>query len=157
MGVLNRTNWKIVTTEEISGSIFASASFGKLYLEDESTHEKMTIKYRTIGFGLGKGPPVGAAWSDKENPSGGFENVGVTPGHSFGWWSFPVRGYMIGVGISAGVVGSALGMDLTGGGVTAVLFGMLPVFAGVRIWGMGKGACPGVGATVALALFEQES
>jgi hypothetical protein len=61
---------------------------------------------------------------------------------------------MIGVGASAGVVGSILGMDVTGGGLTAVLFGMLPVFAGVRLWGFGRGALPGLGITGGIAVFE---
>ena len=61
---------------------------------------------------------------------------------------------MIGVGVSSGVVGSILGMDVTGGGLTAVLFGIAPVFAGVRIWGLGRGALPGASFSGGLAVFE---
>ena len=63
---------------------------------------------------------------------------------------------MISVGASAGVVGSILGMDINGGGLTVVLFGILPVFAGVRIWGFGQGALPGAGMFGGLALFQTE-
>ena len=34
---------------------------------------------------------------------------------------------MIGVGASAGILGSILGMDITGGGLTIALFGQVPV------------------------------
>jgi len=47
-------------------------------------------------------------------------------------------------------------MDVTGGGLTAVLFGILPVFAGVRIWGFGRGALPGAAMSAGLAVFEVE-
>ena len=46
-----------------------------------------------------------------------------------------------------------MGMDVTGGGVTVVLFGQIPVFAGIRLWGFGNGALPGVGFTGGLAHF----
>ena len=52
-------------------------------------------------------------------------------------FSFPCRGYMIGVGASAGILGSILGMDITGGGLTIALSGQVPVFAGIRLWGFG--------------------
>ena len=45
-------------------------------------------------------------------------------------------------------------MDVTGGGLTAVLFGIAPVFAGVRIWGLGRGALPGASFSGGLAVFE---
>ena len=60
---------------------------------------------------------------------------------------------MIGVGASAGILGSILGMDITGGGLTIALFGQVPVFAGVRLWGFGRGALPGAGFTAGLAHF----
>src|SRR5215475_14591901 len=118
MSILLRTDWKLDTSEETSGSVFATLAFGKLYLSNVSTGEKMTIKYNCISIGAGKGLPVGANWSNASDPSGGFDNVGVMPGKYFGSLSFPCRGYMIGVGASMAVVGSILGMDVTGGGLS---------------------------------------
>jgi hypothetical protein len=152
--VMYRTPWKVDTTEETSGSFFATVAFGALYLSNEDSGETMKIKYRSVSIGAGKGLPVGASWSNKTDPSGGFDNVAVIHGRYFSEFSFPCRGYMIGFGGSAAVVGSILGMDVTGGGLTAVLFGIAPVFAGVRIWGLGRGALPGAGASAGLALFE---
>ena len=153
MGVMSKTPWKIVSSEEKSGSLLISLSFGKLYAEHDTNGEKMVISYRCLSIGAGKGPPAGASWSETTDPSGSFDNIGVVTGKSFSELSFPCRGYMIGVGASAGVVGSILGMDVTGGGLTAVLFGQLPVFAGARLWGGGRGVFPGAGFTGGLAHF----
>lgn len=154
MGLLTPTSWRIDTSEETSGSVIISLALGKLYARDEATGEEMTIGYRCLSLGMGKGPPAGAAWSKKTDPSGQFENIGVvSQGKSFGAFSFPCRGYMIGVGASSGVIGSIFGMDVTGGGITAVLFGQVPVFAGVRLWGLGNGALPGAGFSGGLAHF----
>lgn len=116
----------------------------------------MTVKYRCANVGAGKGPPVGAAWSNISDPSGGVDRVGVVLGHYFGPMSFPCRGYLFGAGASSGVLGSILGMKVTGSGVAVALFGIVPVFAGVRLWGFGRGALPGVGLSGGLALFQLE-
>lgn len=149
---LLRTDWKIVTTEEVSASLILSLSSGCLYAENEFSGEEMAINYRCFGLGVGKGAPVGANWSSKYDPCGGFDNVGVVAGRYFGHVTFPCRGYIIGVGASSGVLGSILGMDVSGGGVTAVLFGRTP-FAGVRLWGFGRGVLPGTGFTCGLTWF----
>jgi hypothetical protein len=47
-------------------------------------------------------------------------------------------------------------MKVTGSGVAVALFGIVPVFAGVRLWGFGRGALPGVGLSGGLALFQLE-
>jgi hypothetical protein len=52
---------------------------------------------------------------------------------------------MLGVGTSSGVLGSILRMDITGGGLSAALFGRAPVFAAVRLRRFGRGALPGAG------------
>lgn len=89
MGVL-RTPWKVVTTEESSGSLILTIAFGKIYLEHEKTGEKMTIKYNCVSVGAGKGPPVGANWSNTSDPSGALDdNVVVTEGYSFSDLKFP--------------------------------------------------------------------
>jgi hypothetical protein len=154
MGLLLRTDWKLDTSEEKAGSFFATVAFGKLYFSNVSSGEKMVVKYRSISIGDGKGLPAGANWSNASDPSGGFDNVGVVHGHYFGPMSFPCRGYMIGIGASSAVVGSILGMDVTGGGLSVAIFGILPVFAAIRMWGLGRAAIPGVGAAAGLALFE---
>jgi len=156
MGILLKTDWKLDTSEEKSGSLFATLAFGKLYFSNVSTGEKMTVKYNYISIGAGKGLPVGANWSNAKDPSGGFDNVGVMPGKYFGPLSFPCRGYMIGVGASMAVVGSILGMDVTGGGLSIVIFGVVPVFAAVRMWGLGRAAIPGAGTAAGLANYELE-
>jgi hypothetical protein len=100
---------------------------------------------------------LGSAWSRVTDPSGGFENVGVSPDRYFGFLPFPCRGYMFSVGATTAVIGSILGMDVTGGGVMVVLFGQVPVFAGVRIWGLGRAALPSAGFSGGLAHFWTDS
>ncbi|WP_266158723.1 hypothetical protein [Dyella silvatica] len=153
MGMMYDSGWSIDTTEEISGSILFGVSSGKIYMSNASEGDSMVVSYRCVSVGAGKGPPVGAAWSKKTDPSGGFDNVGVLPGQLFDCMSFPCSGYMFGVGASAGEIGSILGMDVTGGGVSIALFGMWPVFAGVKLWGLGNGVLPGAGVTGGLAHF----
>ena len=153
MGLI-QTHWARDTSEEKSVSLLATVAVGALYFKNTATDETMKVNYRSVGLGAGKGLPAGANWSNKKDPSGQFSNVGVIPGRNFDWFSFPCHGYMIGVGASAGVLGSILGMDVTGGGLTAVLFGMWPVFGGIRIYGLGRGALPGAGMSAAVAVFE---
>lgn len=152
MGMLN-TPWKVETTEEKSGSLFIALSFGKIHLIHETSNEKMIISYRCLSLGMGKGPPIGYSESKTSDPSGGVDNVQVVQGRNFSDFSFPCRGYLIGVGASSGIIGSILGMDITGGGLSVALFGQLPVFAGVRLWGFGRGALPGAGFNGGLAHF----
>lgn len=148
-----RSPWKFETSEEKSGSLFLGLSFGKLYFVNETSNEKMVVSYRSLNVGMGKGPPVGYSESSKTDPSGAASNVSVVEGRNFDYFSFPCRGYLIGVGASSGIIGSILGMDVTGGGLTIALFGQIPVFAGVRMWGFGRAALPGAGFTGGLAHF----
>jgi hypothetical protein len=159
MGLMIQTPWKVVTSSEKSGSLIVGLAFGDLYFQNEDDGEELTVHYRCLSLSAGTGAPkaIGAAWSKKTDPSGGFDNVGASPGRDFGSHIFPCRGYMFGVGASAAVVGSILGMDVTGGGVTAVLFGQVPVFAGVRMWGLGRAALPGAGISGGLAHFWTDS
>jgi hypothetical protein len=151
-----RTQWKVVTSEETSGSLVLSISWGKIYLVNENDKDDtLTIKYRCISAGESKGPPVGANWSSTSDPSGGVGNVSVVDGHYFGHLSFPCHGYMIGVAASLGVAGSIAGLNRTGGNLTEVLFGMAPVFAGVRLYGLGHGVTPGIGFGGGIAVFEE--
>jgi hypothetical protein len=147
------TPWKFDTSEENSTSLFLSYSSGRIFAHNENDGEEMVINYRCLSIGNGKGPPFGFSLSRKQDPSGGFDNIGVRPHRYFGPLAFPCRGYMIGVGATSGIVGSILNMDITGGGVTIVLFGQAPVFAGVRIWGGGRALLPGAGFTGGLAHY----
>jgi hypothetical protein len=156
MGLLLKTDWEYVTGEESSASLVASVAWGKLQFKNPTTSETLNLKYRCVSFGQGKGLPVGANWSNTSDPSGQFDNVGVVSGRSFSFASFPCHGYMIGAGASSGVVGRVLGMDVTGGGVTVVIFGIWPVFAAVKVWGLGRAAFPGAGLAAGLAVYEEE-
>ena len=149
------TPWKVETTEEKAGSLVIGVSFGKIHLTHETTNEKMIVSYRCLMLGLGVGGPKGIGYSESKtsDPSGGVNNVQVVQGRNFDSFQFPCRGYMLGVGASGGIIGSVLGMDITGGGVTVALFGQLPVFAAVRLWGFGRGALPGAGFSGGLAHF----
>jgi hypothetical protein len=159
MGLMLQSAWKVVTSMEESGSFFIGLAFGKLYFHNEDYGEDLTVHCRCLSFGTGWGGPkgLGAAWSRVTDPSGGFENVGVSPGGYFGFLSFPCRGYMFSVGAMTAVVGSIMGMDVTGGGVMVVLFGQVPVFAGIRIWGLGNAALPSAGISGGLAHFWTDS
>jgi len=151
---LYETTWSLETSEETSVAVFASVSTGKLYFVDESSGEKLVVKYRCIAFGHGKGLPVGANWSKTTDPSGDVDNVIQVKGRTtFSPFAFPCYGYMIGMGASAGVVGSIMHMDVTGGGLTIAFFGAPSSFAAIRLWGFGRGALPGVGIGAGLASF----
>ncbi|MGO4260768.1 hypothetical protein [Lysobacter sp. TAB13] len=153
MAIMYDSGWSIDTSEETQGSLFFGVASGNIYMSHAASGDSMVVSYRCVSVGAGKGPPVGVSWSKKTDPSGGIDNVGVMPGRYFGSLAFPCRGYMIGVGASSGVVGSILGMDVSGGGVTMAVFGMWPVFAGAKLWGMGNGVLPGAGMNIGLAHF----
>ncbi len=160
IGVLAKTAWKLDTSEEKSGSLLVTVAFGKLYLSNEDNGAKMVVKYRSISVGESKGLPVGANWSTTSDPSGSDGNVGVVDGHYFGPMSFSCRGYMFGMGGNVGLlkrVDPSTGQTSTipsGGGLTIACFGIAPVFAALRMWGLGRAALPGIGIGGGLALFE---
>jgi hypothetical protein len=130
------------TSEETSVSVFASVSTGKLYFVDESSGEKLVLKYRCVSFGHSKGLPVGANWSKTTDPSADVDNVVQVKGRkAFSPFAFPCYGYMIGMGASAGVIGSIMNMDVTGGGLTLVFFGAPSPFAAIRLWDSGAARC----------------
>lgn len=69
--------------------------------------------------------------------------------------SFPCRGYILGFGASSSIGPKVIGAaDQTAGSVTIILFGMWPVFAGVKLWGLSKAIVPGAGASAGLATFQ---
>ncbi len=149
------TSWKVESSEEKAGSLIVGLSFGKIYLVHDIKKTKMIVNYRCLSIGFGTGAPhsIGYSESNTGDPSGGVDNVSVVQGRDFSEFSFPCRGYILTVGASAGVVGSVLGMDITGGGLAMALFGQMPVFAGVRLWGFGRALLPGAGFSGGLAHF----
>ena len=84
--------------------------------------------------------------SDFSNWSGG---DAVVANRHFYDGVFPCQGYMIGAGGGIGLTDSAE----NSASVTLVLFGMAPVFAGVRMWGASVAALPGVGLSAGVARF----
>lgn len=151
----DRTPWKFDTSEETSGTIGISGASGALYFINEDTGEDVKISYHAVSIGAGKGPSIGAAWSRKSDPSGGFDNVAAVHGRYFGPLSFPCRGYILGFGGSASIAPKVVGAtDQTAAGITIVLFGIWPVFAGVKLWGLANSILPGAGASAGIATFQ---
>ena len=149
------TPWRFSTSEETSGTIGISGASGALYFKNDDTDEDLKVSYHAVSIGAGKGPSIGAAWSKLSDPSGGFDNVAVVHSRYFGSLSFPCHGYILGFGASASIAPKIVGaMDQTAGGITIVLFGMWPVFAGVKLWGLGNSILPGVGASAGIATFQ---
>lgn len=149
------TSWKFDTSEDISGTVGGSITKGAYYFVNEDNGEGMKVNYRAVSIGAGKGPSVGASWSATTDPSGGFGNVAVVKRRYFGPLSFPCRGYILGFGASASIVPKVIGAtDQSAGGLTVVLFGIWPVFAGVKLWGLGNSLLPGVGASAGIATFQ---
>jgi hypothetical protein len=153
----NLTSWRFDTSEETSVTVGISAAVGALYFVNDDSGEKLKINYHAVSIGAGKGPPIGAAWSKSSDPSGGFDNLAVVNNHSFGPQTFPCRGYILGFGASASIAPKLAGAtDQSAGGITIVLFGIWPVFAGVKLWGLGNAIVPGAGASAGIASFETE-
>jgi hypothetical protein len=149
-----RTAWKFQTSEEKSATVGFSGATGALYFVNEDTKEKMKIRYRAFSIGAGKGPSYGASWSSTTDPSGAFDNVAVVKGRYFGPLSFPCRGYILGFGASATLAPKVIGAsDQTSAGVTIILFGMFPAFAGLKLWGLANSIMPGVGGSAGIATF----
>lgn len=154
-----RTPWKFETSEESAPVLFGSMARGALYLVNEDDGEKMKISYHAVSIGHGKGPSYGYSWSTKSDPSGGFDNVAVVRGRNFGPLSFPCRGYILGMGASVSTI-AAKGIagdqapQQTSGGLTIILFGIVPVFAGLKLWGLGNSLMPGIGASAGIATFQ---
>lgn len=150
------TSWKFETSEEKAISLAGTIAKGALYFINEDTEEKMKVSYRAVSIGAGKGPAVNASWSATSDPSGGFGTVAVVKRRYFGPLSFPCRGYILGIGASASIAPKVIGAaDQTVGGVTIVLFGVFPVFAGVKLWGLGNAILPGAGASAGIATFQR--
>jgi hypothetical protein len=149
------TSWKFETSEETAVTLLGTVAKGALYFKNQDNGEKMKVSYRAVSIGAGKGPPVGASWSVDSDPSGGFGNVAVVKHRYFGPLSFPFKGYILGFGASASIIPKIVGaMDQTAGGITIVLFGMFPVFAGVKLWGLSNSIVPGLGSSAGIASFQ---
>lgn len=128
------------TSEEETISFLGTISWGTIVLNRRSDDSKLRIKYRCVSLGSGKSFPLNATKSTFDSVSGG---DAVVTNRYFSELCFPCKGYMIGVG--AGISNS--------NAATMVLFGVVPVFAGVRMWGISDALLPGVGIGAGLASF----
>ncbi|MBK7061552.1 MAG: hypothetical protein IPI03_09290 [Rubrivivax sp.] len=140
------TNYDYETSEDESLSFIGTISWGTIILNDRRDDSKLKINYRCASIGNGKGLPVNMSHSDFSNWSGG---DAVVANRHFYDGVFPCQGYMIGAGGGIGLTDSAE----NSASVTLVLFGMAPVFAGVRMWGASVAALPGVGLSAGVARF----
>lgn len=128
------------TSEDESISFLGTVSWGTLVLNRRSDDEKLKIKYKCVSFGSGKSFPINVTEASFDSWSGG---DAVLTNRYFGELCFPCRGYMFGLG---GGISKA-------NNVTMVLFGMMPVFAGFRMWGTSEALLPGAGIGAGLASF----
>lgn len=145
------TNWEYETSEDTTGSMFASVSFGRLILRNVVSDERMTIKYRCVSLSLSKGLPIGFSQSHFTDPSKGYGPVASN--RYFDSFCFPCRGYIL----SAGATLGALNEDKGPGGSSwnIFFFGLWP-FAGLRCWGAYNATTPGGGVGGGMASFSLE-
>ncbi|MFN8178041.1 MAG: hypothetical protein U0167_08935 [bacterium] len=149
------TSWRLYSSKEKAASIFLSAGYGELYARDDSGADPdLTIYYRFVGLGVGKGPPVSVSWSDTSDPSNGVGNIVARSGYYFGRHMFPCRGYILGFGGSASVLPRIFGTSQSAGSVNVVLFGFPEWHCGGRMWSTGTSLLPGGGAQGYLATFQ---
>ncbi len=151
MGLFLPTDWKYDTSQEKAGSFLLGLAIGKMWFVNSKTGERLALKYRAVSLNLGAGPPVQASWSHAADPSHGVGNVTAASGKYFGSLSFPCRGYVLSL---SGTVGLLAEQHQGTGALTMILFGLDPVFAGVRIVGSGHAVFPGAGAGGGVAVFE---
>lgn len=142
------SDWVYETSEDISIAIFASVSFGTIILKNQFSDQRMRIKYRCVSVGSGKGLPVNYSRSSFDNSSGAFG--AVVSDRYFDDLSFPCRGYIFGAG-GGGLVTD--GSTPNSGNISIILFGIMPVFAGTRVWGTSGALLPGVGMSAGIASF----
>ncbi len=143
------SNFDYETAEEEAISVLGTVSWGTIVLRDRRDGSRLDVKYRCVSFGHGKGLPLGMSHSSFNNWSGGDS---VVCNRWFDANVFPCRGYIIGAGGGFGFTETEAN-SLT---ATVALFGMAPVFAGVRMWGASVAALPGIGMSAGLAAFRVE-
>lgn len=146
VGFKYKTHYDYVTSEDESVSMLGTVSWGTIVLNDRRTSAKLNVKYRCVSIGNGKGLPVNVSHASFDNWSGGGS---VMADRYFDANAFPCRGYMIGAGAGVGLTE----VSENSGNLTIALFGMMPVFAGLRMWGANIAALPGVGMSAGLAHF----
>ncbi len=149
---LTKTPWKLETSEDLNTTIaFFTGGEGKLYFVHDSTGEKLTVKYNYFAAGMSKGAIANIAESLTTDPSGGFSNVKVRDGFSFGTSSFPCKGWLLMGGATAGIFQPSF-MSQSGGSVALAMFGAIP-FGGIPIWGRFNSIMPGAGPSVAFVNY----
>lgn len=154
------TDWEYVSSEDTTGSFFASVSTGRVWLKNVSTEETMTLKYRCLSISWSKGLPYGISQSSFKDPSVG--DGPVVSNRHFDSFCFPCRGYIFSLGGTLGVFQPADPNDpdpnnwTNGGALNIFIFGVWPVFAALRCRGSFRGTTPGGGLGGGLAVFEEE-
>jgi hypothetical protein len=143
------TDWEYDTSEDTTGSFFASVSFGRLVLKNVVNDENMTIKYRCISLSLSKGYPVGISKAAFTDPSGGYGPV--VSNKYFDSMCFPCRGYILSLGGTLGVLEAD---NQTSGNVWNIFYFGLHPFAGLRCSGSFRATTPGAGVGGGIASFE---
>jgi hypothetical protein len=146
LGFKYLSNYDYETSEDESLSFLGTVSWGTIILNDRRDDSKLKIKYRCVSIGNGKGLPFNMSHSEFSNWSGG---DALVSDRYFYDGCLPCRGYMIGAGGGLGLTDNSE----NSANVTLVLFGMMPVFAGVRMWGASVAALPGIGLSAGLATF----
>ncbi len=152
MAVLEKTPWKFETSEESSVSLFVAGwGGGTLYFVNESSSEKLKLKYGFVGVGSSKGFFLNLSESAQSDPSGGFFNVRVLQGFGFGPARFPCVGRMVLGAATAGIFQPSF-VSHSGLSLCFASFGLIP-FGGVAFWGRFNSIMPSAGPSVAMCYF----
>ena len=154
LGFRYGTDWVYETSQDFTVSVVASVSAGILKFRNQQDNSSLSVKYHCISIGAGKGLPVNVSNSMYSDPSGGYGTI--QSDKYFDDFCFPCHGYMFGAGGSWGALSNAPdpSQSQTAGNYTIVLFGIWPVFAGIRLWGTGFCLLPGIGLSGGIASFE---
>lgn len=142
------TDWDYETSEDTTISVVWSVSYGTIVFRNRvSPDEVLRVRYRCAALGLSKGLPVGLSESTYDNWSGGsalYSDRYFSPG-----FHLPCAGFMLGMGGAIGFTDN----EANGLNATIAIFGMAPMFAGVKMYGASRASLPGAGFSFGLATF----
>ena len=153
MGLFQETDWAYQTSDEESSSYgIVTGGNGHFFLSNAVSGDNMIINYNYAAVGSAKGSVWNVAASLTTDSSGQFCNVSTLCGFDFDANSFPCQGFIFFVGVSAGIFQLSF-MNQSGLDLAVVVFGMLPPFAVVPIWGRFNSLMPTGGVSMAGASF----